>query len=447
MAIGDGIETSFLGHNYGVATATQTRRIQFLAQWRRTTKPVETMSDVVTVVGRYGVNETRFANDAWGWIAPVGSETFLQHDAKVLMVASPREASFLREKVEKEGLKSLQTSIAFFNYQQPAPNWEIYVDGQRVTKLPYATHADARITIRDGATYFGVVPLPGTDLGGGNVVVLREGTQQEWNKIIFKPALVIDSYNLKSERAVINPDWNHIKKGFGGYAIELSDSSEYTSFEKFQMHLAKTKVQTNFGEPGNASASYKSGNDLLETKLSVVDGELTLTDPKVNGRPAFLSPRILRDTTTSVQGTAAIIEKRGATLRGDEGRMKFLQVEPKSSTFVGWNPLPNLTTFSLLLPGALKIQSDGRLGLARVQVNPLENRVTVSQAWRAGQARAPDAASALVLTGFKVPPTVELNGTVLVVLATRRIHGDLAYLVPLQVVMKSPADMEKALAE
>ena len=102
MATGDGVATSFLGYNYGVATATKTRWIQFLAQWRRTKRPVEKMSDIVTVVARYGVNETRFANDSWGWIAPVGAETLLQHDNKVLMAATPRDASFLRDQVKKK---------------------------------------------------------------------------------------------------------------------------------------------------------------------------------------------------------------------------------------------------------------------------------------------------------------------------------------------------------
>jgi hypothetical protein len=447
MAIGDGVATSYLGNNYGVATATKTRRIQFLAQWRRTSQPVEKMSDIVTVFARYGVNETRFANDSWGWIAPLGSETFLQHDNKVLMAATPRDASSLRDKVRKEGLKSLQTSIAFFNYQQPAPDWQIYVDGQRITQLPYTTHSGARITIRDGATFFGVIPLPGKDLGGGNTVVLREGTAQEWNKIIFKPALVIDSYNFRSERAVINPDWDRIKKAFGGFTFELADGSDYPSFEAFQKHLAGTIVQAYFEDPGNASASYKSGNDILETKLSAVGGELTLVEPKVNGRSAVLPLGILRDTTTSVQGKSATIEKLGAVLRGDEGRMKFLQVEPKSNTIIGWNPLPDLEKFFLLVPGGFKIQSDGRIGLGRVQVNTRENRIIVSHAWREGQERDPTSATALVLTGFNKPPTVELNGAVQADLATRMIHGDLAYIVPLRTTMKSVTEMEKALAQ
>jgi hypothetical protein len=445
-AIGDGVATSFLGHNYGVATATKTRRIQLLAQWRRTNQPVQKMSEIGTLVAGYGVNETRFANDAWGWIAPLGSETFLQHDNKVLMLASPR-GSALREKTEKEGLKSLQTSIALFNYQQPGPDWEIYVDGNRVDRLPYTARADAKIAIRDGVSFIGVVVFPGTDLGGGNTVVLRESTAQQWNKISFRPALVIDSYNLKSERAVANPDWDRINKAFGGFALELADSSDYPSFDAFQEHLAGTKVQTRFEDAGHASISYKSGDDILETKLSAASEELALVQPMVNGASALLPPGTLRDTTTSVQGTEIAIEKFGAVLRGDEGRMKFLQVEPKSRTYIGWNPLPDLAKFSLLVPGGVKVQSDGRIGLAQVRVDLGENRVVVSHAWGAGQEQDPNAATALVLTGFTTPPTVEFNGVAQTDLATRMIRGDLAYLVPLQATMKSATEMEKALED
>jgi len=127
--------------------------------------------------------------------------------------------------------------------------------------------------------------------------------------------------------------------------------------------------------------------------------------------------------------------------------MKFLQVEPKSGTFVGWNPLPDLAKFSLSVPGGSKIQSDGRIGLARVLVNPRENRVTVTNVWREGQERDQTAATALVLTGFNAPPAVELNGTIQNDLATRTIRGANAYLIPLQPTMKSAAEMERALAD
>ena len=79
---------------------------------------------------------------------------------------------------------------------------EIFVDGKRVDSLPYTAGAGARISIRDGVSFIGLIALPTTDLGAGGAVVLHEGTVQQWNKIVFKPALVIDSYNLRSETAV-----------------------------------------------------------------------------------------------------------------------------------------------------------------------------------------------------------------------------------------------------
>jgi hypothetical protein len=447
MASGDGIAISYLGHHYGLATATKTRRLQFLAQWQREAKSVEKMSELVTAVAGYGVNDTRFANDSWGWIAPVGAQTFLQHGNKVLMLAHPRDGVFLRQKIQREGLKSLQSSIALFNYQQPAPNWEIYVDGNRVTKLPYTTHAGAKIVIHDGVSYFGIVPIPGTDLGGGNTVVLREGTAQEWNKITFKPALVIDSYNLCRDDSAINPDWSRIDQAFGGFGLELADTNDYSSFAAFQQHLANVEVQVHFEEPSTGSVYYKSGDDILETGLATIGGELTLVRPEVNGRPAFLPPGVLRDTSTSIQGDAATIEKLGAMLQGEQGRMKFIQAEPQSGTFVGWNPLPDLMKFSFLIPNGIKIQSDGQIGLARVLVNPRENRVVVTQAWREGQDREPNAATTLVLSGFKKPPKVELNGTVQINLITCTLRGQPVYLVPLRDITSSVDEQEKTLCD
>jgi hypothetical protein len=444
-AKGDGFATSYLGQHYGVATATQTRRIQFLAQWRREEKQVEKMSEIVTVVAHYGINgDTRFANDSHGWIAPIGSETFLQHDNKVLMLASPRNASVLRDKAKQAGLKGLQSSLALFNYQQPAPEWEIYVDGERIAKLPHSTRAGAKITIRDGASFLGVIALPGTDLGGGNMVTLREGTAQEWHRISFKPALVIDAYNFKSDESIANPDWDRIDKAFGGFAIELGDSNEYGSFATFQEHFAATELHTRAEDPSTVWVYYKSGTDVLETRGVTSGEELKLILPTINGKPAFLPAQILRDTSTSIQGTAVAVEKSGAILRGEQGRMKFLQVEPETGTYVAWNPLPDLTKFSLLIPSGAKVQSDGRIGLARVEVGANE-QVVVTHVWRDGQDQDAAAATAFVLTGFQRPPRIELNGAVHDDVLPRLINGQRAFILPLQNSIRSAAEMEQLL--
>jgi hypothetical protein len=445
VASGDGVLTSYLGHNNGLATATQARRIQLLAQWRRDNGPVENMSDVVTVVTRYGINNTRFTNEAWGWINPVGLETYLQHDNKVVMLATPRDSKYVRDQVQKEGLKSLQSSIALFNYQLPNPSWEIFVDDAPITALPYTARAGAKIAIRDGISFFGVVTAPATDLGGGNVVVLREGTAQEWNKIVFKPALVIDCYNLRSDQPVSHPDWSRIEKAFSGVALEVADTGDYSSFEEFKTHLASTELELRFDGGANAVVSFKSGSDILQSGVTI-GKEFKLVDPTVNGQSALLPAGVLRDTTTSIQGDAVTIEKGGAVLKGEQGRMKFLQMEPKSGTFVAWNPLPDLARFSFAVDG-INIRADGRLGMARVAVNPRTRRVEVSHAWREGQDQEPDAASALILTGFATAPTVELNGVAVKKLPTEVIDSRLAYIIPLRETVRPINELEKALRD
>src|SRR5262249_13638206 len=125
------------------------------------------------------------------------------------------------------------------------------------------------------------------------------------------------------------------------------------------------------------------------------------------------------------------IEKLDAVLQGEQGRMKFIQVEPQSGTFIGWNPLPDLAKFSFQIPGGINIRSDGKIGLARVEVNPRQNKVIVSYAWREGQDQDPAAATAFILTGFKIPPEIELNGILKTKLESRSLDGEVAYIVRL----------------
>jgi hypothetical protein len=74
--------------------------------------------------------------------------------------------------------------------------------------------------------------------------------------------------------------------------------------------------------------------------------------------------------------------------------------------------------------GDLKIQSDGYMGLTRGR--SIRFRIAY-HAWCAGQEQDPTVATALVLTGFSMPPTFEFNGAVRTDLVTRVIHGDRAY--------------------
>ena len=87
---------------------------------------------------RMGVNQTNWVSDAPGWVQTYGNQAVLQQGPKALVVSSPWASLDVNRKIT-----SLQSSIALYNYELPAPTWEIYLDGQRVTALPARAKANA----------------------------------------------------------------------------------------------------------------------------------------------------------------------------------------------------------------------------------------------------------------------------------------------------------------
>ena len=403
---------SYLGRNYGLASSDiNKQRIQVMGQWRRDDTPAPRVQDIVTMDVRYGVNSTRFANDAAGWIAPIGHHYTLQHRNKLMVLTSPWPADFIKNVVKKEGLRSLQTSIALFNHQ-PMPTWEIYVDDQRVTQLPISARADQRITIRDGSTYMGVIPIPATDLGRKNALVIRAGEPQEYEKMTFTPALLIESYNLQRDEPLQQvDDWSKIDAAFGGFIVELADAADHPDFAAFQNHIRTAKLSAR--PDGNTmDVTYASGAHTLNMAIatdyeSAADAKTGILRRTINGGPATLPEGIVRDTTLTQQGTTGRLVKNGATLLTEPGRMAYLQTEPRSGTCAAFNPLPDLTPISLTTPDGITVRSNGKVSLCRIVVQPKEKRITIDHACRTEQQA--EIARSFTITGID-SPTVIING-------------------------------------
>jgi hypothetical protein len=305
-----------------------------------------------------------------GWVDAQGMQATLQHKNKMVVVTSPYDLS------TRTGVKSVQSTIALYNFQQPKPTWEIYVDDQRVTALPFTCKQGQRITIKDGVTYLGFIPLPATDLGRAAEVVLSEGTeQQQYPDYKVKAALVINSYNLQRETPLEKTaDWKTIDQAYGGYVVEVSDTTEYPDFAALQRHLADAKLETRW-EPAQVTlhVKYASGADTMEMGCRT-DFVFDDQSPKcfayrrVNGQWPYLPAGIDRDTNLTQLGTAGRLEKQGAVLTCEPGVMAYLQAEPISGTYAAFNPLPDPTCWAFTVPGGVTVKTDGRLGLARVVV-------------------------------------------------------------------------------
>jgi len=68
-------------------------------------------------------------------------------------------------------------------------------------RVPLSGTPGCQIAIRDGVAFLASLRYRAQTWAGKYRGVAR-GTAQEWNKISFKPALVVDSYNLRSDSAV-----------------------------------------------------------------------------------------------------------------------------------------------------------------------------------------------------------------------------------------------------
>jgi hypothetical protein len=363
-----------------------------------------------------------------------GFTATLQNHNRMLVLTSPHAQNNVKD------IFSLQATVALYNFElQPA--WEIYIDGQRVTTFPAAAKAQQRITIKDGVSYVGLIPLPSTDLGRDAEVLIKpfEGKVDHG----IKPTLLLEQYNYRSSNAIdrATADWKRIDRAYGGFAVELGDVTEYADFAAFQKHLNETKLATRWDEQtGLLAVNYTSGTNVLACTMRpeyFTSEQLdTPTDQcfptrTVNGQWPYLAPGILRDNPLTQQGTTGRLEKNGAVVRSEFGRMAYLQTEPVTGTYSGFNPLPDPSYWAMEAPGGITAQADGQVGLLRLTLRPRENKVWLDYGVKPGTPTN-NLASALLVFGLTGSPAVVINDVLRKESpATVTVDGKLACVIPL----------------
>jgi hypothetical protein len=425
---------SYLGRHYGLATidvAVGNQTVPLMAQWRRDDRPADTTEQVGTLLARFGVNRTEFLDSVWhgeknrnpnGSVGQQGGfMASLQHRGKLLAFTSPYpKLQYSGDRKLDAGITSVQTSIALIDLQ-PKPTWEIYLDGKRVQSGPVRAKFGQRFTIKDGAAWLAIIPLPGaTDLGRDVEVVLSDEGQltemQGGGKV--KTSLVLNLYNYRRPDAPLDRDRADLDEAWGGFALEMADATEFKDFAAFQKHIAEARVQARWDAAAKVvNTVYQSGNDTLEAGFAPgYTGDWDRKTPtdqcfvhrRVNGAWPYLAKDVERDTTLSQMSRTGRIEKGGAVLTVEPGRMACVEFEPISGTFVGYTPLPDATAWKLEVPGGITVEPDGKVGLLRVTVCPRENQIVVEQAHRPGDATA-GLATALQVRGMTQPKVV-VNG-------------------------------------
>ena len=439
------MKKTYLGRNYGVATMSADEGfLPAIAQWRRAEKDVTSSRELGTMLMRMGINQTRFVNDGSGWMQTYGSGAVVQSGPKFIASYSPWGAGL---DVNRK-ITSVQATLAFYNYELPKPTWEIYADGRRVNTLPFKCEAGTKLVIKDGVTWIGIVPLPGSNLGRTDEVVLREGEEQRYlNSHQATAALVIDNYILQRDEPLTkDADRAALDKAGTGFAVEFADASDYPDFPSFLKHTQETKVTSTVDAgKGVHDVTYVSGKDTLEMGAmttrpnSNAKMDESFTHRRVNGASPDLPKGVERVSPFSIHATTGALEKNGATLKATPGQAAVLQREPKSGTVLAANPLSELNHFSLRAPGGIEITAAGKLGIAIVTLEDQGQKVTIEHAFLPAQLTQEAGADAILLFGLKPDAAITLNGAALKTPATVEVDGRKALVVALKEEPPEPA--------
>ena len=265
----NGLRRCYLGENYGLASCeTPAGRFQNVAQWRREAKQVQHTSEMGFLDTRYTVNVPRWVNDIPGVLMPVGDMTTLQNKNRMIVMTRPHDVA---TDTWKNPVTSMQSSIGLFTIQDGGPTWQIFVDGQPVTQLPFTCKQGQKITIHDGVTYLGIIPLPATDLGRDAEVILQDGVpqqgEQHYNSSI-KASLVINSYNYKGTAPLPDSQKAALAKAYGGFTVEFGDVKEWGDFATFQKHIADATCRCLRRARRGLHVTYTTGKDVLHASTS-----------------------------------------------------------------------------------------------------------------------------------------------------------------------------------
>jgi len=397
---------AYLGHSYGLASVDlpDGHLLPVTAQWCRTA-PVASAHDLGTLTASCGSDTQTGAGMA-----------VLQQRNKLVLLANPGQ------QLQGAGtIRSLQTTLCLTSAQQK-PTWMVCIDGRPVASLPVQVSAASRITIKDGVTYLGIIPLPASDLGRDAEIIIRDGGTTS-------AMLCIESYNYQRRAPLhlAHVGREVLAQAYGGFVLEMADVDEYPRFADFQQHLQQDRLEVH-REAETLHLALKSGEDTVELAYHLA--QHTFLSRRVNGEWPYLAAGIDGNTTCSQQGRGGRLEKDGAVLACEPGITGLLLTDPKSGTYAGVTPLPDATYWGLDIPGGIHLVADGKVSLLSATVCPGTSTLAIEYATAEAQATA-DMATALLVTGLLGHPRITLNGQLDRELETATLNGKDVLIIPL----------------
>jgi len=378
---------NYMGKHYELASMHSiiTREWPNQAVWKRTARDVRTMDDLgILFIWDYlngkPMNPMKHGESEGQGPNNNALLSCLQHKGKMIYCMRPTEWTYSAKSVaEAGGLKDIFSRVFIYAYG-PEEGRQLFVNGEPVKAFPVTCKQGDVITIHEGVSYVGLIPLPATDMGRKAEV-----------RITYKyPRLMLDSYILESDKPLPADEksWGTVLGTTAGWIVELGDVTEYGSFEAFQKHMHAAKVKQNLDEAKpTLHVAYTSGTDTLEMGFHIgvmrevlhksIEPPRIVAYHRVNGKRPYPARGIDLDCPLGQMGSCARLEKNGAVLETVAGQRALLKVEPVSKTTVGINPFIDPTPFRLTTAEGIVVKADGPLGCGRVTVRPTVNTLEV----------------------------------------------------------------------
>jgi len=382
---------TYLGKSYGLSSQNceVIREYPVVAVWRRPDRTVEKLEDLGILFAQGSLNGgamSLYLHDTDPRAAIKDKATLklnapmaaLQHKNKMIYCMKPPSGEFA-VKLCTGGIRSLGSRLSIFAYGPDAER-KLWIDGKLVTTYPAMARQGQVITIQEGSSYVGLIPLPTPGEGRLAEVVINHK----------HPRLDLDSFIVNTDKELANtPEtWEKLADRVAGWIVELGDQAEHGSFEAFQQHMRQATLKTRWeADKRILHVAYSSGDDTLEMgfktqyrrdKLHVhVPPRQIMAYQRVNGEWPWPDRGIDMDSPLGQMGTTPRLAKAGAVLETIKGQMALLRVEPISGTYEAINPFIDPTPLTLTVPGGVVVRAEGQLGCGRITVQPKQNRLWV----------------------------------------------------------------------
>jgi len=377
-------DMTYLGNHYGLSCMDANIGVEWpvLAVWKRTERDVQHLEDLGIlwpwpyVNGKLASDYNQQEPKSLDGSCPQAS---LQHHNKMIHVVRPLEQVFAAEGLQ-QGIRSFSSRILAYMYAK-AEDRELWINDERITSYPATAKQGDVITLGDGVSYVGLIPLPATDLGRDAEVEIR----------FDYPRLELESFVLKTDDPLPSNDatWAKLHDASAGWIIEMGDQTEYGSFQEFQSHMKAANVTHRWDAAQKVlHVGYTSGGNQLElgvncgyvrvkTTERYIRPRDLLTYVRVNGQNPWPPIEIDLDSPIGQLGTAARLEKGGAVLETAKGQMALLKVERVTGTYTAINPFVDPTPLRLTTPDGAVLRTDGPAGMARIHFRPTEGKLWI----------------------------------------------------------------------